>query len=143
MDHIKVLFTIMLFCFLSCKKAKDQNATVLVNPKDVSAINDNVDTNEEIWKRDSCGCLKLRTAYMADSIIVHNQLVGKDTVAFIEHMGKYNEKQKTQDGFAYIYYLGSYCVDNVVDEEADKSWMMFHFDHDGKLISIPRAVAVE
>lgn len=70
----------------------------------VSNIDDKVSMYEDVWKRDSCGCLKLRTAQMADSIIINNNLVGRDTLVFIEHMGNYNKKQKKQDGFVLIYY---------------------------------------
>ena len=98
---------------------------------------------EDIWKRDSFGCLKMRTAQMADSIITNNSLVGKDTLAFIAHMGKYNKKENNQEGFVLIYYIKSICLDGAIDDNADKSWIRFPFNRDGKLMRIPQEIVVE
>ena len=97
MEVIRVLFIIVMCAFLSCQNAKHrysvaQGDSIVMSSK----IADKTNMCEDIWKRDSCGCLKQRTAQMADSIITNNHLVGKDTLAFIEHMGKYNKKQKTK-----------------------------------------------
>ena len=143
MEVIRVLFTIVLCAFLSCQNAKHQYSVAQGDSIVMSNIDDEINMSEDIWKRDSCGCLKQRTAQMADSIITKNHLVGKDTLAFIEHMGQYNKKQKTQDGFALIYYIKSICINNEIDENADKSWIMFDFNLDGKLKRIPEAIAIE
>lgn len=133
----------MLCTFLSCQNAKHQYSVAQGDSIVMSNIDDKTNKYEDIWKRDSCGCLKQRTAQMADSIITNNKLVGKDTLAFIKHMGKYNKKQKTQDGFVLIYYIKSICINGVIDQNADKSWIMFDFNHDGKLKRIPKAIAIE
>ena len=143
MGVIKVFFTIVLCAFLSYQNAKHQYSVAKGNSIVLSNIDDKTNMCEDIWKKDSCGCLKQRTAQMADSIIINNNLVGKDTLAFIEHMGKYNKKQKTQDGFVLIYYIKSICINNVIDENADKSWIMFDFNHNGKLRRTPQAIAIE
>ena len=143
MEVIKVFFATVLCAFLSCQNTKRQHSMVQGDSTVVSNTDDKVSMYEDVWKRDSCGCLKLRTAQMADSIIINNNLVGRDTLVFIEHMGNYNKKQKKQDGFVLIYYIKSICINNVIDENADNSWIMFDFNHDGKLKGIPETIAIE
>ena len=143
MEVIKVFFATVLCAFLSCQNAKHQYSVTQGDSIVMSNIDDEINMSEDIWKRDSCGCLKQRTVQMADSIIINNNLVGRDTLVFIEHMGNYNKKQKKQDGFVLIYYIKSICINNEIDENADKSWIMFDFNHDGKLKRIPEAIAIE
>lgn len=141
--EVTKFYTIILCTFLSCQNTQHQPSVAKGNTIVMSRVDDKINLYENIWKIDSCGCLKLRTALMADSIITNNNLVGNDTLAFMKHMGKYNQKQKTQDGFVLIYYIKTLCINNVIDENADKSWIMFDFNHEGKLKRIPKAIAIE
>ena len=101
MGLFNILFATTLCTFVSCQTNKSRNSVVHID----SLVSYNTETKinmyEDIWKKDSCGCLKMRTAQMADSIITNNHLIGKDTLAFIAHMGKYNKKENNQEGFIF------------------------------------------
>lgn len=140
MEAPNLFLPIVLCIFLSCQNVKHKS------PEDsiVKANSDNkTNMYEEIWKKDSCGCLKQRTAQMSDSIIINNKLVGKDTLMFMKHMGKYNKKYENNDGVVFIYYIKSTCINGSIDENADKSWISFKFSNDGILTKIPEAIAIE
>ena len=132
-----------LCTFMSCQRAKDRFPITHIDSLVISNIDAKTNMYEDIWKRDSCGCLKMRTTQMADSIITNNGLVAKDTLAFIAHMGKYNKKENNQEGFVLIYYIKSICLDGAIDDNADKSWIRFPFNRDGKLMRIPQEIVVE
>ena len=91
-------------------------------------------TSEECaWNRDSCGCLHERNGIMADSIIAHFNLLGKDTTEFLRHFGKYNVRTQQHDGFYYGYYVNSVCDKGQIIADADKSTILFWFDESGLL----------
>ena len=143
MGLFNILFATTLCTFVSCQTNKSRNSVAHID----SLVSYNTETKinmyEDIWKKDSCGCLKMRTAQMADSIITNNHLIGKDTLAFIAHMGKYNKKENNQEGFILIYYINSTCLDGAIDDNADESWIRFSFTNDGKLKNIPEEIVIE
>ena len=143
MGLINMLLATVLCTCMSCQKAQNGFSVSHVDSLVVSNKDAKTNMYEDIWKRDSCGCLKMRTAQMADSIITNNNLIGKDTLAFIAHMGKYNKKENNIEGFVLVYYIKSICLDGAIDDNADKSWIRFAFNRDGKLKKIPEEIVIE
>ena len=134
-----IRFAIRLLCLLClscCTNAEKQ-------PPKASEIG-GVTEDEQIWKTDSCGCLKKRDSEMAERIISYYNLIGKYTLKFIEHMGHYNKRSETYEKIIYTYYLEAKCLNNSkIDFYADKSWINFDFDKNGKLMGFPEEICVE
>lgn len=138
MERTKILTTGLLsICLFSC---------IVTDEKQIqdSSKSTYMTEDERIWQIDSCGCLKKRKADTAERIILHYGLVGKDTLAFIKHMGRYNKRRETNKKIIYTYFLDTKCHENsIIDVYADKSWINFDFDKKGRLMGIPEDVCIE
>ena len=102
-----------------------------------------IDTDTLDWKRDTCGCLKLRDFDMLDRIIDRYHLVGKDTAAIVEYLGTPNEIIDIDDELQYKYFLGVECIGQNPENAAGRSWIYLQFNNKFELIGKPDAICVE
>lgn len=137
MELIKFIIRLLcLQCLFCCTNIEQHR-------KETSKIGD-ITTDEQIWKTDSCGCLKKRNAEMAERIILRYNLIGKDTLVFIEHMGHCNKRSENYEKIIYTYFLEAQCLNNSkIDFYADKAWINFEFDKSGRLMRFPEEICVE
>ena len=146
MKRIIFLSTILLVLnlyFIQCSNGNSNKSLLSQNDKYMTDENLEANEYEQIWKEDSCGCLKKRTPEIAERIILDFDLLGKDTTTFLNHFGPYNEKYVVKKGTVFIYYLTAGCLNGKLDEQADKSWIIFVFDKDAVLKEIPNTIGVE
>ena len=146
MKRIIFLSTILLVLnlyFIQCSNGNSNKSLLSQNDKYMTDENLEANENEQIWKEDSCGCLKKRTSEIAERIILDFDLLGKDTTTFLNHFGPYNEKYVGEKNIVFIYYLTAGCLNGKVNEQADKSWIRFVFNEDGVLEEIPNVIGVE
>jgi hypothetical protein len=127
----------LLFLLFSCcwQKKNNKNRVEMETPTITEIQNNN-------WKKDSVGCLRLRTLELADSLIVANNLLGKSTNEFIDIFGKPNEIIEQNHRVLFNYYMMSVCRDDELVEGADKCWVQFDFIND-KLVEIPNVYLIE
>lgn len=90
----------------------------------------NIDTNKQKWIQDTNGCIHLRTPELADSLIEKYDLLHKSKSDFLSVFGKPNEILNTKEKTYWRYYIESVCENEILIEEADKSWIDFVFIHD-------------
>jgi hypothetical protein len=94
------------------------------------------------WKKDSVGCLHLRTLELADSLIIVNNLLSKSTDEFIKVFGISNKKKEYDNKVVLVYYMDSVCKDGLLIKNADKCWVEFIFKNN-KLTEIPTGYFIE
>ena len=115
MVHINQFF-VFCFIFYGCINTEDTNTSSRVSMKQNNYIQ-----NLNDWKRDSLGCLRLRSLELARTMIEKNDLLGKSTEEFINYFGKPNEITKKDQEAFFVYYIEIRCKDDTfVIEEADK-----------------------
>ena len=142
-------FFIYCFILFGCVNTESTDTSERVSMKQNSHIQDVND-----WKRDSLGCLRLRSLELARDMIEQNNLLDKSTEEFINYFGKPNEINKggrlakrypfgSQSEIILIYYIETLCEnDTFIIEGADKCWVWFNF-RENKLKKIPEIIACE
>jgi hypothetical protein len=100
------------------------------------------DTNRQKWVQDSCGCLRLRTLQLAESLIEEYDVLHRSKDNFISVFGEPNNVKTMQDKAILSYYIESVCYDGLFVESGDKAWIDFEFRND-TLISIPDVFYIE
>jgi len=123
------LLSILSSCFCQNKKNNDENNDEMKIPIIIKMQDNN-------WKKDSLGCLCLRTLELADSLIVANKLLEKSISEFIDVFGEPNEVIERNTKKSLIYYMDTFCKDGKLIEDIDKSWVIFDFENN-ILIEIP------
>lgn len=68
-----------------------------------------VEVQDNNWKKDSVGCLHLRTLELADSLIIANNLLGKPSNEFIIVFGKPNRIVEDNTKKFFVYYIKTFC----------------------------------
>lgn len=136
MKKYTILVIIAILILLTCLFYKPlHNMTIendnSMNNKTNSLSNTlNIDTNKQKWIQDTNGCIHLRTPELADSLIEKYDLLHKSKSDFLSVFGKPNEILKTKEKTYWRYYIESVCENEILIEEADKSWIDFVFIHD-------------
>ncbi len=85
------------------------------------------------WKRDSCGCLHIRSYRMAKDMLEDYNLINNTIIEFEKHFGTPNfiETYNTENEKYLGYYYESICdKEKRMIKGADRSWMEFQFVND-------------
>lgn len=85
-------------------------------------------TDSEIWKRDSCGCLGVRTEDMATKIIKENNLLNKSIREFEKHFGSPNHTRYYDSIVIFEYYINSICDNEKIRNGSDRCCIEFLFE---------------
>jgi hypothetical protein len=135
---MKAAISIILISFISlsifCKRKP--NVSRSLENKSMIAHNDSISTNDTLlqfineWKKDSLGCLKLRTKAKAEVIL---QFLKKDTLTkriVYYNFGIPNELQHYSNNLILIYYFDCACNNNKLIVKSDKCYAKFYFQND-------------
>lgn len=135
MGHIKIKLIIVFLCnffFCSCQEKSNK---VIDNENSKNQIINN-------WKKDSLGCLGLRSLDLAKKIIEDNNLLGCSKENFEDFFGAPNDLIINEEKIALIYYIEARCKNDKLVNGADKCWIQFSFVRN-KLSSVPKVSACE
>ncbi|GAA4743700.1 hypothetical protein GCM10023229_23940 [Flavisolibacter ginsenosidimutans] len=119
------LFPLLLLSFSFSCTSHQINAVQesAANPQ----TNDTLVKYVDDWKKDSVGCLKLRTREKGETII---RFLKKDSVitkaTLYQNLGTPNEVQENNDNFVLIYYFDCLCKDGSLVKDADKCYAKFY-----------------
>lgn len=113
MKNSLLAIAIIFLCFYtsSCKTSNEINE----QPSSTEFLNQVTDSEFDslalMWRNDSLGCLKLRNPRMAQMLIEHNELMGKDSIMIVRYLGLPNLVHIQENSRkAFIYALE--CFDN-------------------------------
>ena len=102
-----------MFFLLSCSPTKEVEY-------------DNLTKN---WKKDSLGCLNLRSKFYSDSI--NKKIIFKNkSESFITlYLGKSNKREVRGEYKYYIYYFNTKCnVNNRIIDSVDKCYLQYRIN---------------
>ena len=129
--EINILLFILLFAF-DCNQ-KQSNEKGLVNSVENSIthnINDTLLQYTTEWKRDSLGCLKLRTKEKAESIIRILKNANIHVLTMYKNFGSPNEQQIINEKLILIYYFDCVCNNGHLVMKSDKCYAKFYLKSD-------------
>ncbi|MBP5421104.1 MAG: hypothetical protein J6Y78_01550 [Paludibacteraceae bacterium] len=118
--NILFISIILLCAFTGCNSLDDKNIDRNIKESKLLAM----------WRVDTFGCMKYRTAdnaiYIRDSL----NLTGKSTAFVIDELGVPNSRQTNDDRETLIYYFNTYCNDNVFIDSVDYCWLELLIESD-------------
>ena len=121
---IKSLVGVFVLTSFCCKQVNEHEK--IQNNVDLSQViylNDTLLKYTDEWKKDSLGCLKLRTKRKAEKII---EMLTRDRIdekKLYQNLGKPNEIKKTPDGgYVLTYYFDSVCRNGKLVNGSDKCY---------------------
>jgi hypothetical protein len=129
-----MLFIISLFLFsiLACDSASNDDAgkaKLASDNNDVVKLQTIVNNDSLLiaWRKDSLGCLKLRSYESIQVLVEKYDLTKKYPQEIINLIGKPNKEFIEGKKKILTYYYNTCCKDGILDKECDYSWIDFSF----------------
>ena len=124
---IKVLGIFSLLLLFACGQRKEpiSSKTPLLKSN-----NDSLMQYSNDWKKDSLGCLKLRSKEKGEAII---NFLRRDSITrrlLYEYLGKSNELHKSKDSTILVYYFDCNCNSGYLVHGSDKCYAKFYLKSD-------------
>ncbi len=111
---------------------------LILNCKDIKkdkTINKNTCVKcVEEWKKDSCGCLKIRSVNLFKNIFTDYDLLNKNRNNIVSLIGNPNEKEthlRNGEKFeTFYYYINVICINGKPIQDSDKCYVQLNFKND-------------
>lgn len=132
-------FIAACICIASISMSQEKNVPHYDNLNDCQFKDSNPDNP---WKRDSCGCLHMRTYEMAWQMVEDNNLLNCSIKEFVYHFGSPNFIQTSNTRKFLSYYLDSPCTNANKLIAGSRCWITFEFKND-TLTEFPKVVSIE
>lgn len=82
----------------------------------------------ENWRKDTLGCMNLRSKQYSDSINEKINFKNKPETYLIKYLGKSN-KVKVSDKYKYfVYYFDTKCENNILVDSIDQCYLQYRID---------------
>lgn len=122
---------VLLFVFfaIACSSTKVENQSV--------SVDDTLDIYLANWRKDSLGCLQLRSKKASYFLIEKMDLIEKTENQVVSILGTPNTIYCDGEKVRLKYYFGSLCDNGLINDSADFCWVEYVFlKSNGKVIDI-------